>query len=425
MRPSAADKEAEKEATRFEDRARRFASVNGKIKFMDFAREWVETSDLAPKTRESYDYLLHRINIAIGHIAIEKLESNHIKRFISNLREPGIKEVGSYAISTSLAEHRTSAKLTQKRLSEVSGVSSTTIGAAECGERILIKTAQKLCAALYIEIEKVFTIENSAGVLSDRTVRHYHKLISTILQSAVDDEILPRNVAKYKNSPKLPRSEAKYLDDEEARTFLTAVLDESDIRVKTVLILDLFTGMRKGELCGLEWQDIDFTDNVIHVRRASQYIAGQGVIEVPTKNFTSTRSIDVSSFVVKILKDYKLWWVDYRFMLGDAWKGQKERLFIQADGKPLFPDTVNYWLSRFNEKNEFPHITPHTFRHTFATLQLGAGVDIRTLQARTGHSQASTLLNVYSHFLQSKQEKAAQAMDDVLLRQPDRKSGSA
>jgi len=105
----------------------------------------------------------------------------------------------------------------------------------------------------------------------------------------------------------------------------------------------------------------------------------------------------------------------YRCNLGDYWKGRSERLFIQHNGKPLFPDTVNYWLKRFCKENGFAHINPHALRHTFATLQLTAGVDIRTLQSRTGHSQASTLTNIYSHVISSAQIKAVQKLDDVLF----------
>ena len=115
------------------------------------------------------------------------------------------------------------------------------------------------------------------------------------------------------------------------------------------------------------------------------------------------------------LKQYRIWWTETRFKYADAWKGEDERLFIQSDGKPIFPSTINHWLRGFIERNQLPEITVHGLRHTFITLQITAGVDIRTLQARSGHAQASTLLNIYSHAIQSAQEKAAQAMDDVLF----------
>ena len=116
------------------------------------------------------------------------------------------------------------------------------------------------------------------------------------------------------------------------------------------------------------------------------------------------------------------WWIEQRFNLGDYWQGEIDRLFIQSNGKPLFPDTVNYWLKKFIAKNDLPYITPHGLRHTFTTLQITAGVDIRTLQARTGHSQVTTLMKVYAYAIQSAQEKAAQAMDDILLHKNDEKA---
>ena len=215
--------------------------------------------------------------------------------------------------------------------------------------------------------------------------------------------------------PKIPRTEARYLNDEEAKQFLAALMIEPDIRIKTALMLDLFTGARRGELCGLSWPDIDFEGGVIHIRRASQHITGQGVVEVPTKNAGSVRAISVTPFVTDLLTDYRKWWIERRLLYGDAWQGEKERLFIQEDGKPIFPSTINHWLRRFLEKNKLPPISVHSLRHTFITLQMAAGVDIRTLQARSGHAQASTLLNIYSHAIQSAQEKAAQALDRMLL----------
>jgi len=113
--------------------------------------------------------------------------------------------------------------------------------------------------------------------------------------------------AKFVKSPTVPKGDAKYLNDSEAKSFLSAVQNEKDIRIKTVLILDLFTGMRRGELCGLEWSDIHFLSNKIDIHRASQYISGSGVFEVPTKNNSSKRTIDISQYVVDTLNEYRKW----------------------------------------------------------------------------------------------------------------------
>lgn len=146
-----------------------------------------------------------------------------------------------------------------------------------------------------------------------------------------------------------------------------------------------------------------------------QYQQGNGVVEVPTKNDSSKRAIDIPPFVAELLSAYKVWWTEHRLMWGSDWKGQLERLFIQDDGQPLNPDTINFWLNRFLTKHNLPHITPHSLRHTFTTLQITAGVDMRTLQARTGHAQASTLVNTYSHAIKSSQKRAAAALEAVLL----------
>ena len=107
------------------------------------------------------------------------------------------------------------------------------------------------------------------------------------------------------------RTEARYLTDEEAKCFLSVLLDEPDIRIKTALTIALFTGLRRGELCGLEWQDIDIENLTIHVRRTSQYISGHGVMELPTKNDSSNRDITVSSFLIDIIVEYRKWWYEH------------------------------------------------------------------------------------------------------------------
>jgi hypothetical protein len=130
MRPSAADKQAEKEAVLFEERVRSgIVSIDGKTKFEEYAARWMDTAEIAPKTREQYVYLLCRINKAIGHIPLEKLSADHVEAFYKNLREAGVKDSG-YAESSTLDEKRKTLKLTIAKLAELSGVSRDTISVA-------------------------------------------------------------------------------------------------------------------------------------------------------------------------------------------------------------------------------------------------------------------------------------------------------
>ena len=163
----------------------------------------------------------------------------------------------------------------------------------------------------------------------------------------------------------------------------------------------------------MEWRDIDFNHNMIYIKRASQYQKDTGIVEVPTKNESSVRTIKMPAFIFGIIKSYNAWWLLQKVANGNKWQNS-ERLFIQSDGSPINPDTINFWLDKFIEKHNLTHFTPHSLRHTFATLQIMAGVNIRTLQARTGHAQASTLVNIYSHAIKTADELATEALDDIL-----------
>ncbi len=418
MRPTAAEKEVNKQALLFEDRVRHgLACFAASTKFEDYANAWVENTPLAFKTRERYRELLQRINAAIGHIKLEKLQAHHLEELYRHLAESGMNERDRYAVSDKLDAVMKDRHLSRATLGKLARLSASTVSAAARKQKINPETAKKISDALKLKIDDVFTLHESTLSLSDKTILHHHRLISAILAKAKKERLIPFNVAKeHATAPKVAKKEALYLDDEQAREFLSLLLNEPDIRAKTALVILLFTGVRRGELCGLSWQDIDETKQCINVIRASQYQSHRGVREVPTKNESSIRSIDVDMFVFELLDEYKIWWNKQRLLYGKDWQGKEQRLFIQEDGKPINPDTINYWMTKFLKKNNFKHITPHSLRHTFATLQITAGdVDIRTLQSRTGHAQASTLVNTYSHVIKSAQKTASASLKNVLL----------
>lgn len=418
MRPTTADKEAEKQAVLFENQVRSgLVAFSASTTFQQYANSWIADEPLAPKTRERYEDLLKRINAAIGHIPLAKLQARHLEEFYRNLTENGVNKKGTNATTDKLASLLKERKLSRSSVGKLSGCAASTVGIAVAGTPISIETAEKISTALNMKTEELFTIHQSDLPLSDRTINHHHRLICAILAKAKKERLVPFNVAQeHATAPKFRRKEANYMDDEEARRFLNCLEAESDIRVKTILMLTLFTGARRGEICGLSWPDVDFEEKVIKIRRASQYQRGVGVVEVPTKTTSSVRDIDVPQYVIDQLQQYRAWWTQQRLMWGRDWKGKLERLFVQEDGKPINPDTVDFWLKRFLSKNALPSITVHGLRHTFATLQITSGVDIRTLQARTGHAQASTLINTYSHAIKTAQEAASNAMASVLLK---------
>ena len=256
--------------------------------------------------------------------------------------------------------------------------------------------------------------EKTGKKLSDQTILHYHRYIATVLAQATREGVIPRNIAgrEFIKAPKVKKKEPRFLDDNESRRFIDCIVDEDDIRHRTVMYIFIYTGFRIGELTGLEWQDIDYENKKIYVRRTSQYKNGYGLYTKEPKNEESIRTITISDDLIPILKDYNKWYNRQRLMHGDIWPNSN-RLFITNDGSPIYPGTINKWLNKFCEKHGF-NITPHSLRHTNITLQITHGVDIRTAAGRAGHSRSSTTLDMYSHAIKSADEHAAQTLNDIL-----------
>lgn len=427
MRPSAIQKELHRQADLFEDKAKKgLAGFGGSMHFEDYANTWVNNAPLSYKTRNRYKELLIRINEAIGHIRLDKLQAHHLEEFYRNLAEEGINKSDCYAISDNLNEIMKKRKLSRADLGKQAGIAAITVSAAARGQHIRPNKAEQICKALDLPLKTVFKVHESQKALSDKTIYHHHKLICTILAKAKRERIIPYNVASEQASaPKVQHKEARYMDDKQAKKFVNLLVNEPDIRVKTSLLLLLFSGVRRGELFGLTWPDIDFEKQLINVLRSSQYQKGKGMVDKETKTESSIRSIKVPAIIIDVLKQYHAWWNQKRLIYGQEWQGKTEHLFIQDNGKPLNSETVNFWLDRFLKENDLPHYSPHNLRHTFATLQITNGVDIRTLQSRTGHAQASTLVNIYSHAIESAQEAASETLERVLLPNEEIKEDSS
>jgi len=416
MKQKQIEKKLEKVARDFEEKIKAgLSAYDGLTKLSVYGAQWIANAQIAPKTRERYISLFKRIDDALGHLRLQNIQSRHLNQFYANLGESGVKNKGRYASAHGLGKLMEERNISGDELARQAGLSSSTVGIARRGERVSIKTAEKISAALNVPVKQIFTLNEATGGLADKTILHHHRLLSAILGQAKLEKIIQYNVAvEHTKAPKLNRKEARYLSDVEAKELVTLLIDEPDIRVRSCLLLALYSGVRRGELCGLSWQDIDFEKYIIQIRRASQYQSRVGVVEVGTKNKTSQRPIKLPPFIFDVLAQYKKWWTQQRLINGSKWQGELNRLFIQSDGKPINPDTVNFWLDKFIEKHGLTRFTPHSLRHTFSTLQIAAGVDIRTLQARTGHAQASTLMNIYAHEIQTANEMAADTLDNIL-----------
>lgn len=193
------------------------------------------------------------------------------------------------------------------------------------------------------------------------------------------------------------------------------LLDYDDIRAKTAVLVALMTGLRRGEIAGLEWKDINFERHTLTVNRTGCYskIAG-GIFTKEPKTEGSVRRITISEVLVEMLKEYKVWYDEQRANWGDRWV-DSDRLFVQEYGKPINPSTIHFWLKKMLKESNLPDVTLHSLRHTNITLQIAAGVPLTTVAGRAGHSRVSTTSDIYSHFIKTSDEAAAEALEDIFL----------
>lgn len=113
-----------------------------------------------------------------------------------------------------------------------------------------------------------------------------------------------------------------------------------------------------------------------------------------------------------MLKDYRMWQREQIMRIGDRWQNT-DRLFTTSEGKPIHPDTITGWFHDFIKRNDLPHITIHSLRHTNATLMINSGVPITTIAARLGHANPSTTTKIYTHAIKSADAAAAETLDNI------------
>ncbi|WP_303789348.1 tyrosine-type recombinase/integrase [Ruminococcus flavefaciens] len=305
----------------------------------------------------------------------------------------------------------------------------TTITLLLLAIRISIKSADKIAKGINTPVQKLFELHLDTGGLSDKTILHYHKLISTILAQATRDRLIPFNIAdrNHMKAPKLERKEAAFLDDKQVRHVLE-LLENEPIKWKTIMYLLIYSGIRRGELLGLEWKDIDFDKKVISIRRTSQAVDHMGIITKSPKNDTSYRTIKLSDTMLDQLREYQQYWQKRRTELDDYWHDEiqiiladgstqtvpNDRLFTKVDSTPMNPYSVSNWVRKFVKRNNLPYFTPHSLRHTHATLLIAEGVSIPTVSRRLGHSSIATTSKIYIHAIQSADEIASNALEDKL-----------
>ena len=269
----------------------------------------------------------------------------------------------------------------------------------EIGDIPLNKLTQNDLQQFYGRLKKSgrkrFTDKYGEG-LSDRMVRMCHATCRSALEKAVQDGLIRVNPAIGCKLPPKKAREMQVLTREELQRFLIQAKFEGYYEV---FLLDLATGLRRGELMALQWDDLNFKTGVLNVNKQVYDVRGQLQISTPkTKN--SIRKIVLPPAVVEVLREYKKT-VDSRWMFPSPVK----------EDCPITPGVVRRRLQLVLEHAGCKHVRFHDLRHTFATLALENGMDVKTLSAMLGHVSAVTTLDIYTHITGDMQRAAAASID--------------
>ena len=294
------------------------------------------------------------------------------------------------------------------------GLCSTTIAEALKGNNVSMKFAESLAKELNADVHSLFRITKTSVKFAFESNHKIKRTLRVILSTAKKQRIIADNFASadFINFPKRPAREIDYMNDEDAKLFYAAAEKCPDIKVKTAVELLLLTGIRRGELCGLEWDDVDFDAETITINRSVVTVKGHAPITKEPKTRSSNRVIGISGHLLQILREYKEWYEQYRGDIGDKWIASN-RLFIKEYGEGIYPSTVEYWVDKICKAAGLPHRTVHSLRHTNITMQIAAGVPLVTVAGRAGHARTSTTTDIYSHFLKSSDKTAAQLLENI------------
>lgn len=178
-------------------------------------------------------------------------------------------------------------------------------------------------------------------------------------------------------------------------------------------MFDLLSGLRRAELLGLRWQDVDLDNGVLHITQTSNYVAGVGTYTSTPKSKKSIRSLKISRTAVLILLEFRSWQQEMRDKLGDAWEGDPDddRVFTNEFGKPLHPSSLTGWMRKFIRRTDLPSTCVHSLRHTYASLLIADHTPLVVISSNLGHAQVSTTSNIYSHVIESAEAKAVEVID--------------
>ena len=253
--------------------------------------------------------------------------------------------------------------------------------------------------------------EKTGKPLARKSMIHHLSFISGVFSYAVRGGMISENPCSKVVIPKGEVKEKEIYTQEQMQQLLS-LMHGQPLKYRVFFYLIAYSGFRRGEMLGLEWKDVDFDNQIISVKRTSNYVAGIGNYTDTTKTKRSQRTLKIAAPIMGMLRELQNEQAVDALRLGNQWV-ETDRIFTRWNGTPMGNHTPYKWLRKLCEENGLPFYGIHSFRHFAASSMISAGLDVTTVSGALGHCNAGTTLNVYSHMFQTAQARVSEAMDGV------------
>lgn len=252
-----------------------------------------------------------------------------------------------------------------------------------------------------------------AEKLSSASLKKNYNVLSSIFNLAKKNDIIKKNPIEKVDPPTVTYKAGAVYNSTELSKLYQLLNKEENKQMALMVKVALKTGLRKGELLGLQWNDIDFTNNLIHVRHSLSYTKDGGYFLKEPKTKNSIRKVAPPVKLMEELKKHIYIKKTDRMESKELWEGGKYTFVFSSDlGKPLHLGSPNRWWMRFLERTGFKKIRFHDLRHTAATDLINRGANLHSISKRLGHSSYTITTNIYGHYLEEADQKIADLLNE-------------